>query len=131
MRQSPFQGTVINDLAFEQAGRVFEEEDLLPDTIQMLLQQASPGRSGRVSVASQRCVLAHLDYRHAECAQALQEGDPFEIPPRETASSARISPDGREQADTLVIAQRVGGQPGGFGHLANTQIDFHASNVPS
>ena len=58
-------------------------------------------------------------------AQAQQEIQPVHVRGGITALPTRGASHGRNQADTFVVTQRVGGQAGALGYLGDGQVGFH------
>lgn len=97
----------------------------------MQLQQALARRHTLQTVAlpPQRCVLQHLRNRHAGVAQAKQEREPRHVFRTEDTVAVIAPLHAVEQANALVVAQRMRRQAGGFCNLSDGQESGHERSL--
>ena len=97
----------------------------------MQFQQALARRHTLQTVAlpPQRCVLQHLCNRHAGIAQAQQEREPRHVFRTEDAVAVIAALHAVEQADALVVAQRMCRQASGLCNLGDGQESGHERSL--
>jgi len=92
---------------------------------EVLLEHLAPFADAGVPLASKPGEGLHALDGHAGLAQAQQESQPVHVGARIAALAARCTRHRGDQADALVVAQRVGGEAGALGDLRDGQAGFH------
>ena len=91
----------------------------------VLLEHLAPFADAGVPLVSKPDEGLHALDGHAGLAQAQQEGQPVHVGARIAALAAGCARHRGDQADALVIAQRVGREAGALCDLRDGQTGFH------
>ena len=97
----------------------------------MLFEHLAPLPDTGVPLASKSGESLHTLDGHAGLAQAQQEGQPVQVGACVAALAARCTWHRGDQADALVVAQRVSREAGALGDFRNGQVVFHGGNSRS
>jgi len=85
------------------------------------------GRHGGIPGAAEMGERLHFADGHMRGSQPQQEGNPVHVGSCVTPLTIGRAGDRRNQADTLVIAQRVGGQASAFGNFVDAEMRFRGN----
>jgi hypothetical protein len=91
----------------------------------VLLEHLAPFADAGVPLASKPGEGLHALDGHAGLAQAQQEGQPVHVGARIAALAARCARHRGDQADALVVPQRVGREARALGDFRDAQAGFH------
>jgi len=113
---------ITGDLAVKDGQARLQLGHMSPDMLAMPDQELFPFGLARHPLRPQRGIPNHIADRHAGCSQTAQELDPGQDRAVIFPLLGRSTRCPRQQTDPLVIAERMGRQPGASGKVA----DLHA-----
>jgi len=119
------------DLQRQRLHRLLQRCHLGLNLGKMLFEHLAPRSDTGVPLASKPGEGLHALDGHAGLAQAQQEGQPVHVGARIAALAARCTGHRGDQANALVVAQRVGREAGALGDFRNGQVVFHGGNSRS